>query len=84
MAFARNRANCYVCDVRGNLQQMPRILNPQENPALREIAIARRNEFQREAQEIGANTRLCFRCINGIYLCFVNDNNYCEMHKNYE
>lgn len=64
MAFA-NRLNCYVCDQRFRPQLMNRIYNINlEN--IRQIAIARQDNFQRIPMNIEHNTRLCRNCYQNI------------------
>ncbi|XP_025264350.1 uncharacterized protein LOC112637886 [Camponotus floridanus] len=57
----RNRLRCYICDGAFLPAQMSRI-DGDENAARREIAIVRRDSFNRPVLEITNRTRLCINC----------------------
>lgn len=54
---------CYVCDRRGNVQNMPRI-GPDDDK--RQIAIFRRGNNDLPIMELEEETRLCFPCNQSI------------------
>lgn len=57
----RNRLRCYICNGAFLPAQMSRI-DGDENAARREIAIVRRNSFNKPVLEITDRTRLCINC----------------------
>ena len=64
MAFA-NRLRCYVCDNRFRPQNMSRIYG-EENREICDIAVARRDGFDRAPQMVEPDTRVCFNCYQSI------------------
>lgn len=64
MAFA-NRLTCYVCDNRAPPRNMFRIYG-KDRAQICEIAVARRDGFDRALMIVEANTRVCFNCYQSI------------------
>lgn len=64
MAFA-NRLTCFICDNRGAPRNMFRIYG-EERAHICEIAVARRDGFNRAPMIVEANTRICFNCYQSI------------------
>lgn len=64
MAFA-NRLQCYICENRLPPRNMFRIYG-EERIEICEIAVARRDGFERPPLDVEPNTRICFNCYQDI------------------
>lgn len=61
----RNRLHCYICD-NAFLPALMNRIDRDGNDAVREIAISRRDGFNRPALHINDRTRLCVNCYRSV------------------